>query len=169
MWYNYTIEMIFGILIPRTTKYNVISEASLLSSLKNVSMYLNIILYLISFSTNLITILFHLLYIYILIFQLWYSTSFNVRLSCRFIVLILWMLSSFYYYMFYSRISMLYGLPSKYVKTHRISSHWIISKLAAALQASRSSLFKGIRKWEHNIIAKNHPGTYMKLRKQSVQ
>ena len=41
--------MIFGILIPRTTKYNAISEASLLSSPKNVSMSLNIIMYLSSF------------------------------------------------------------------------------------------------------------------------
>ena len=44
------------ILIPKTTKYNVLSESSLKSSPKNVSMSLNIILYLFSFATNILTI-----------------------------------------------------------------------------------------------------------------
>ena len=45
MWSNYPIDLIFGILIPGTTKYNILSEATLWSSHKNVSISLNIILY----------------------------------------------------------------------------------------------------------------------------
>ena len=42
---NHPIYIIFGILIPITLRYNIISEASLESSPKNVSMSLDIILY----------------------------------------------------------------------------------------------------------------------------
>ena len=45
MLFYYPIDLIFGIWIPETTKYNIISEATLYSSPKNVSMSINIILY----------------------------------------------------------------------------------------------------------------------------
>ena len=60
-------------------------------------MSLNIILYLSSFPTNLLTILNRHLYIYVLIFQFWHSTSINVRLSYRFRASLIWMLSSLFY------------------------------------------------------------------------
>ena len=44
--------MIFGILIPITTMYIVISEASLKSNPKNVSLSINSILYLSKVATN---------------------------------------------------------------------------------------------------------------------
>ena len=47
-----------------------------------------------SFSTNLLTILVRLLYIYILIIQFWHYISVHVRLSYRFSASLLWMLSS---------------------------------------------------------------------------
>ena len=59
-------------------------------------MSLNIFLYLSSFSTDLLTILFPLLYIYILIIQFWHSTSINARLSKRFKASLLWMLPSLF-------------------------------------------------------------------------
>ena len=70
--------LIFGILIPGSTKYNVINKASLWQSPKKVSMSLNSILYSSSFKTKCLTILFRLLYIYIKIIQLWNSTGVNV-------------------------------------------------------------------------------------------
>ena len=69
------ILLIFGILIPRTIKCNVISVASQLLSPKNVSMSLNIILYL---------SIYYIYYIYILLIQFWHSTHVNVRLSYHF-------------------------------------------------------------------------------------
>ena len=87
----YPIFLDFGILIPRATKCNFRSKASLLSSHKEESMSLNIIMYYSSFSTNLLAILFWLLYIYILIIQFWQSTSVNVPLSYHFRDLLLWM------------------------------------------------------------------------------
>ena len=59
-------------------------------------MSLNIILHVGSFSTNLLTILFRIIWFYILIIQFWHSTSFNVRLSYHFRALLLWMLSSLF-------------------------------------------------------------------------
>ena len=56
--------MIFRVLIPITIRNNNISEASLQSSPKNVSMFLNRILYLGSLATNLRIILSKLIYLY---------------------------------------------------------------------------------------------------------
>ena len=61
-------------------------------------MSLNSILYLSSFSKNLLTILYRLLYINILIIQFLHSTSVNVRLSYCFSALLLWMLSSVFFH-----------------------------------------------------------------------
>ena len=83
----------FEMLIPRTIKCNIISEASL--SPKNVSISLNSILYLCNFATNILTICLYL-NIYILLSQFWHSTSINVRLSYRFRASLLWMLSSLF-------------------------------------------------------------------------
>ena len=90
MWSNHPIDLIFDMLIPGATKYDVISEATLLSSPKNVSMSKNIILY----QANLLTILPRLLDFYILIIQFRHYTSVNVRLFYRFSASLLWMLSS---------------------------------------------------------------------------
>ena len=51
-------------MIPITTKDNVKSKASLLSSPKNVSLSLNSIPYISSFETNLLIILFRLIHLY---------------------------------------------------------------------------------------------------------
>ncbi len=55
MWCSYPLHLIFWIMIPITKRYNVISKPSLWLSSKNVSISLNSILYLWSFSTNLPT------------------------------------------------------------------------------------------------------------------
>ena len=72
-----------------------------------IVLLLNIILHLSSFITNLLTILFRLLYMYNLIIQFWHSTGVNVRLSYSFRASRLWMMSSLFYLRSFSIIRVL--------------------------------------------------------------
>ena len=65
-------------------------------------MSLNIIVYLSSFATYFLTLLFRFLYIYFLLNKFWQSTCVNVRLSYRSTASLSWILSSLYCYWIYS-------------------------------------------------------------------
>ena len=78
-------------------------------------MSLNIIL----FSTNLLTILFWLLYIYIQIIQFWQSTSVHVRLSYRFrasLLLMSSLLKFSFMSFFWREIDLLHGYTPPFIK-----------------------------------------------------
>ena len=81
MQYNYPIDLLFWIMIFRTTKYNANSESTLSSIPKNISMSLNSILYSSSIAKNLLWTFCFDLYIYILLMKFWHSTSVIFHLS----------------------------------------------------------------------------------------
>ena len=65
MWFNNPIDLIFGIMIPRTTKFNIISDASIsIINFQKCKYVLNYYPIFKKFSTNLLTIFSTFIHLY---------------------------------------------------------------------------------------------------------